>query len=172
MLKKEMTMITAPNNSLRKTISGIFLEGDSRFAIFDLTDTELPINYEYFQKDENGFYGFGSIGKYDEWIDDTSLKIHQENLSELINQLKQYGIHTDKTKVNLMFYNDNTECTPIMKIGSNLDVNFIDTQYNNDGYLIPATITENPVYIVQNDDPYAIENSVYVNGYKCPSERQ
>lgn len=67
-----------------------------------------------------------------------------------------------------MFYNDNTECTPIMKIGSNLDVNFIDTQYNNDGYLIPATITENPVYIVQNDDPYAIENSVYVNGYKCP----
>nr|DAV25829.1 MAG TPA: hypothetical protein [Caudoviricetes sp.] len=94
MLKKEMTMITAPNNSLRKTISGIFL-GDSRFAIFDLTDTELPINYGYFQKDENGFYGFGSIGKYDEWIDDTSLKTHQENLSELINQLKQYGIQIE-----------------------------------------------------------------------------
>lgn len=166
MLKKEMTMITAPNNSLRKTISGIFLE-DSRFAIFDLTDTELVINYEYFQKDVNGYYGFGSIGKYDEWIDDLSLKIYQENLSELINQLKQYGIHTDKTKVNLMFYNEFTECTPIMKIGSNLDVNFIDTQYNGD-YLIPATITENPVYIVQNDDLYAIENSVYVNGYNCP----
>lgn len=84
MLKKEMTMITALNNSLRKTISGIFLE-ESSFAIFDLTGIELSISYEYFEKDANGCYGFGSIGKYEEWIDDTSLKIHQENLSELIN---------------------------------------------------------------------------------------
>lgn len=67
-----------------------------------------------------------------------------------------------------MFYNEFNNCTPIMKIGSNLDVSFIDTQYNDGVYLFPATITENPVYIVQNDDPYAIENSVYVNGYKCP----